>query len=205
MKIQENPPMGCKLVHFASFDPVYNFYATVNVQTDDEVIRQLAMAAIGEANREDEANGKEGSAGCNDGLPVRDSIKARLIPLGFKFFAEAETTFVGPWDDTNQSPTLIEVRLNHAGIEWQRSTLTRMIEIETLTGTIAVDMEQGKWVCLDQGTHCSFRGNGVSQLIDLVHLRGQPSNPEKNLPSQADQPLVVQPEGYAGITREAGQ
>lgn len=163
-----------RLVQLASEDgSQYDFFALVNQHTDETVVRELVNAAIGDANREDAANLRNGTSGTNSGLSVKADIKRRLEPLGFEFFPNDNVTTVGYWDGANDDPSLFEVRLKHAGIKFTMCPTSGLVKIPTATGTIAMDVSKESWACEAQGTTGSLRGTGFEQLEKLISLRGQ--------------------------------
>lgn len=163
-----------KLVVFGSESmPAYNFYALVNVHTDDVALIDLAKAAVSDANREEAANIKLGRGGCADGFPVEESVRARLKPLGFEF-VECPVA-VGPWETLDFELTLTDARLNAGGITFARDKGSREIVIPTTTGDIVIDATETHWRCVKQGTHGVLKGSGFDCLEKLICLRGQPA------------------------------
>ncbi|UUZ66349.1 hypothetical protein LP417_35655 (plasmid) [Polaromonas sp. P1-6] len=156
--------MKKKLVAFGS-ESGQHFYALVNAYTEDEHVRNLAKAAISDTNREGATNLAKGLAGCDDGLPVMASIKARLEPLGFEF---VEDTTVGPWESLKSDLTLTEARLNASRVTFRRDEVSKELVIPTETGDIVIDARQKVWRCTTQDTHGVIRRSGFEALLQLI-------------------------------------
>ena len=159
--------MAKKLFAFWSDERQYHFFALVHADRPDVEVKALAMAATSDANREDDVNTENGSDGCDDGLCVEESIKARLTPLGFEFI-DAPVGF-GLWEEHRQDETLLEAQLRVKGIAFERGEQGNL-KIHSPDGEISADVVNGMWT--GQGSSGSIKtADGVHNLIFLILCR----------------------------------
>ena len=166
--------MNKKLIVFASEgSDAFNFYAVVNVHVEDAFALDLAKSAVSDANREEARNLENGLAGCDDGLPVVESIKNRLQAVGFDFI-DAPIT-IGPWETVEHDSTFVEARLRADSIEFSRGPGRGEILIPTNAGNLVIDADESQWRSESGATSGVLKGAGYGNLVCLIDGRGQPA------------------------------
>lgn len=161
--------MAKQLFAFWSDDNACHFFAMLPAGMDSEDAKALAMAATSDANKEDGRNCERSpfDGGCDDGLCVEESIKARLTPLGFEF-VDPPVGF-GLWEDWRQQSTLLQARLRVEKIDFTVDAKGNLT-IDTPTGAIYADVCNKTWS--GQGTTGSLASHiGIGNMIYIVQLR----------------------------------
>jgi hypothetical protein len=166
--------MNKKLIVFASeAGESFSFYGLVNVHVEDVCALELAKAAVSDANREEARNLEQGVPGCDDGLPLVESIQTRLQAVGFDFI-DAPIT-IGPWETVEHGSTFVEARLRAENVQFSRKAERGEIVIPTAAGDMVIDAAQSQWRCANGGASGTLKGSGFGNLVLLVQGRGQPA------------------------------
>jgi hypothetical protein len=155
--------MAKKLFAFWGDERESHFFALLPHDMPDENAAALAKAATSDANREQDANP---APGCNDGLCVEDSIKARLTPLGFEFVKKPAGFEY--WEDLRQDETVLEARLRLAGFSVTKDG-TGNLTVATSYGPVVLDLKNSSWESM--GTKGGLSPIGIDNLLFLLQAR----------------------------------
>jgi hypothetical protein len=166
-----------KLVVIRSHDEVERYInATVNGATDDALVQKLVNAAISDSViAYVDSISELGSDTHEPEVSVDGFIRQALEPLGFEFLKRGTVFSENNWDNGYmQKETLVEVRLQLAGIKYEVLPLRKLLSIDTCKGPITVSQNPLRWQCIPaKEGESNLSGDDVGTLIKVVLLRGQ--------------------------------